>query len=121
MDTEYRRTPQDLALEYASAVRTIEERKRRCPATAEGLAYAARMDEIAAGLGVCVSEPGVLVSTPEELAIAEQALIDARAALAQTLVEFLALDTARQRTGVATPQTVPVVTAARQPIARSTE
>lgn len=121
MDTAYRRTPQDLALEYASAVRTIEERKRRCPATAEGLAYAARMHEIAAGLGVCVSEPGVLVSTREELAIAEQALIDARAALAETLVEFLALDTARERMAAPAAQTAPVVTAARQPIARSTE
>jgi hypothetical protein len=121
MDRDYKRTAQDLALEYASAMRTIEERKRRCPATAEGLAYAAQMDEIATGLAVCVSEPGVLVATPDELAVAEQTLIDARAALGASLDEFLQLDTTRKRAKGAVPQAVPAVPATRMPIARSTE
>lgn len=117
MNETYQRTPQDIADEYDSAQRTIAARKRRCPATAEGLDYAQRMDAIAAGLAICVTETGVLVATREELQAAEQALIDARAELAASLDEFKAIDTARQQTAPPAPQVATVAAVSRAPIA----
>lgn len=121
MNPDYKRTPQDLAHEYESAIRTIRARQRRCPATPQGLAYSNAMEAIGKGLDVCLSEPGVLVSTAEKLAVAEQALIDARAALAESLPEFQEIDTARaaQTPQEPTPQVVTVAPASREPIAHA--
>lgn len=121
MDETYKRTPQDLAHEYESAIRTIRARQRRCPATPQGLDYSERMEAIGKSLDVCLSEPGVLVQTAEQLAVAEQALIDARAALAESLPEFQEIDTARAaRTAQEpTPQVVTVAPASREPIAKA--
>ena len=121
MNPDYKRTPQDLAHEYEAVLRTVAARKSRLPATAEGMAYAARMDAVAEGVACCVQpdNPALLVAIPEELGQAEAALIVAREALATSLDGFLALDTARKRDAAPAPQTVQVASAARTPIANS--
>jgi hypothetical protein len=121
MNETYKRTPQDLANEYSSAMATIAARQRRVPATTEGMEYAAAMDAIAASLTVCLAEPGVLVATPEDLTIAEQALIDARAELAASVEQFSAMDTARKADATPAPQIVVASPAARVPIANAAQ
>jgi len=118
MNANYKRTPQDIANEYEAVWGTVRARQSRCPATAEGLDYSQRMESIGESVEVCVSEPGVLVTSAEDLATAEQALKDARARLSDTVDEFLALDTARQQTAAKPrPQIATVVAASREPTA----
>lgn len=120
MNENYQRTPQDIAHEYDAVWATVRARQSRCPATAEGLDYSQRMEDIGDSVEVCVSEPGVLVTSAEELAIAEQALKDARARLTATVDEFLALDTARQQTAAKPrPQIATVAAASREPTAHA--
>jgi hypothetical protein len=118
MNPNYQRTPQDIAHEYEAVWRTVNARKRRLPATAEGIAYAATMDAIGASIGCCLSAPGVLVATTDALLVAEAALIEARGQLKATLDEFLAMDTARAAdAGPVAPQVVTVGDAPRSAIA----
>lgn len=118
MNPNYKRTPQDIANEYAAVWQTVRARQSRMPATQEGLAFSERMEAIGKTVEVCLTEPGVLVATAEGLAVAEQALISARSDLADTTNEFLALDTASQTTTrVSTPQVASVDGALRTPTA----
>ena len=97
MKHDFIRTPQDLAMEYAAVLKTVASRKPRLPATEAGLAHAKMLDEVAASIAVCVlpGEPPTLVNTAETLATCEEALIAARARLAETVDEFIAMDTAK--------------------------
>lgn len=122
MNENYQRTPKDLADEYLAVLGTVAARKGRLPATQEGIDYAARMDAIEASVACCLSEPGVLVSTPEDLATAEQALIDARTALKESVGEFLAMDTAaKSTTRAAVPQVAVPAAATRTPTASAAQ
>lgn len=104
------RTPKNLADEYNSAMTTIAERCRRMPATPEGMAYAARVRDIGAGLACCLKADGTLVDTETDLAVAEQALIAARKELKASIPEFLGLDILAAR--VAPREPVPQIVAA---------
>jgi hypothetical protein len=121
------RTAEDLVNEYVSALKTCAERKRRMPATVEGMAYTVTMDAIAASLAVCVQpgNPTALVTEPAELDAAEAALIAARAALYPdgTAAEFLALDIMQARMAPREPvaQIVTVGAAPRIPQANGAE
>jgi hypothetical protein len=104
------RTPKNLIDEYNSAMITIAERCRRMPGTPEGMAYAASMREIGAGLACCMKPDGALVDTETDLAVAEAALIAARVELKASIPEFLALDILAAR--VAPREAVPQIVTA---------
>jgi hypothetical protein len=122
MKQDYIRTPQDLALEYAAVLKTVASRKPRLPASEAGMAHAKMLDEVAASIAVCVlpGAPPTLVNTADALATCEEALIAARARLAETVDEFIDMDTAQRiEKSAPAPQVVGVLPSGQAAVAVS--
>jgi hypothetical protein len=86
------RTPQNLAHEFESAVKTIEERKRRMPATEDGAAYTAKMNSLIDKLAPFVMNGNILKSDDVSLDEVELVLVEVRGMLEETVAEFKSMD-----------------------------
>jgi len=119
--TQGKRSAEDIAKEYVSAMKTIRVRQQRLIPGDAAAEYSARLDKLANELvAVCLQAdaPDKLVMTVEELNAAEAALEAARAWLAETVHEFRRMDRkAESMIGPAEPQVVAVEPAVSEPAA----
>jgi len=122
--TQGKRSAEDIAKEYVSAMKTIRVRQHRLIPSDAAAEYSAQLDKLANDLvAVCLQADALdkLVMTVEELNAAEAALEAARAWLTETVHEFRRMDRkAESMVGPAEPQVVAVEPAVSESAASDT-